>query len=148
MTETLALIKQLQLRKLYIQDDIDELTEKKHDIEEKLDKLILSIPYVMQKQPIRTQPIRDNSLKSKFCTPTNISDELADFLGKERGTEMARNEITREINKYIRCNNLQDKENCRNINPDAKLYTLLKLKPTDELTYFNIQRYISPHINS
>jgi chromatin remodeling complex protein RSC6 len=87
------------------------------------------------------------SLKSKFCTPSNISDDLAEFLGKERGTKMARSDISREINKYIRENNLQDKENKRIINPNNKLSTLLKLNDRDELTYFNLQRYISPHCN-
>jgi len=85
------------------------------------------------------------SLKSRYLTPTKISDKLADFLGRERGTEMARNEIIRVINKYIRDNNLQDNKNKRNINPDEKLSMLLKLNPDDELTYFNINRYISPH---
>ena len=89
----------------------------------------------------QTQP----SLKSRFCTPSKISDELADFLGKERGTQMARSDVTREINKYIRINNLQDNENKRNINPDDKLSRLLKLNHSDELTYFNLQRYISSH---
>jgi hypothetical protein len=87
------------------------------------------------------------SLTSKYITPYKISDDLADFLGKEKGTEMARTEITREINKYIRENNLQDKENKRNINPNDKLSTLLKLNETDELTYFNLHRYITPHCN-
>jgi len=87
------------------------------------------------------------SLKLKFCTPTKISDDLADFLEKERGTEMSRSDITRNINKYIIENNLQDKENKRNINPNDKLSALLKLNDTDELTYFNLQRYISPHCN-
>ena len=58
---------------------------------------------------------------------------------------MARTEVTRDINKYIRTNNLQDKENGRKIIPDSKLATLLKLNETDELTYFNLQRYMSPH---
>ena len=88
-----------------------------------------------------------SSLKSKFCTPSKISDDLADFLGKERGTKMARTDVTREINKYIRIHDLQDKENKRNINPNDKLSTLLKLSDTDELTYFNLQRYISSHCN-
>jgi chromatin remodeling complex protein RSC6 len=82
---------------------------------------------------------------SGFVKPTKISDELASFLGKEKGSEMARTDVTREINHYIRAHNLQDKENGRKINPDAKLATLLKLKKTDELTYFNLQRYMSPH---
>jgi len=86
-----------------------------------------------------------NRAPSGFVKPTKISDELASFLGKDKGTEMARTEVTRDINKYIRTNNLQDKENGRKINPDTKLAALLKLKKNDELTYFNLQRYMSPH---
>lgn len=86
-----------------------------------------------------------NRAPSGFVKPTKISDELAKFLEKPIGSEMARTEVTRDINKYIRTNNLQDKENGRKINPDTKLATLLKLKKTDELTYFNLQRYMSPH---
>lgn len=86
-----------------------------------------------------------NRAPSGFVKPTKISDELAKFLEKPTGTEMARTEVTRDINKYIRTHNLQDKENGRKINPDTKLAALLKLKKTDELTYFNLQRYMSPH---
>ena len=86
-----------------------------------------------------------NRAPSGFVKPTKISDELASFLGKDKATEMARTEVTREINQYIRTNNLQDKDNGRKINPDTKLAALLKLKKTDELTYFNLQRYMSPH---
>ena len=88
-----------------------------------------------------------NRAPSGFVKPTRISDELAKFLEKPAGTEMARTDVTREINKYIRSHNLQDKENGRKINPDSKLSTLLKLKKTDELTYFNLQKYMSPHFS-
>lgn len=86
-----------------------------------------------------------NRAPSGFVKPTLISDELASFLGKDQGTEMARTEVTREINKYIRANALQDKDNGRKINPDAALSSLLKIGTGDELTYFNLQRYMSPH---
>jgi len=86
-----------------------------------------------------------NRAPSGFVKPTRISDELAKFLEKPAGTEMARTEVTRDVNKYIRTNNLQDKENGRKINPDSKLAALLKLKKTDELTYFNLQKYMSHH---
>jgi chromatin remodeling complex protein RSC6 len=86
-----------------------------------------------------------NRAPSGFVKPTKISDELASFLGKDKGSEMARTDVTREINTYIRAHKLQDKENGRKINPDTKLAALLKLKKTDELTYFNLQKYMSPH---
>lgn len=86
-----------------------------------------------------------NRSPSGFVKPTLISVELATFLGKEAGSEMARTEVTREINEYIRTHSLQDKTNGRKINADASLMALLKLKEGDELTYFNLQRYMSPH---
>ena len=60
---------------------------------------------------------------------------------------MARTEVTREINKYIRAHDLQDKQNGRKINPDKKLSDLLKYTSDSEveLTYFNLQRYMGPH---
>lgn len=86
-----------------------------------------------------------NRSPSGFVKPTKISDELASFLSKDKGSEMARTEVTREINTYIRTHKLQDKDNGRKINADKKLTALLKLQPKDELTYFNLQKYMSPH---
>jgi upstream activation factor subunit UAF30 len=98
-----------------------------------------------QKQSSKRKRKSGNRAPSGFVKPTRISDELSSFLAKPVGSEMARTEVTREINKYIRTHNLQDKTNGRKIIPDAKLATLLKLKKTDELTYFNLQKYMSPH---
>ena len=98
-----------------------------------------------QKSQAKRKRKSGNRQPSGFVKPTKISDELAKFLEKPVGSEMARTDVTREINKYIRSHNLQDKDNGRKINPDAKLQTLLKIKKTDELTYFNLQRYMSPH---
>jgi upstream activation factor subunit UAF30 len=86
-----------------------------------------------------------NRAPSGFVKPTLISNELAAFLNKPVGTEMARTEVTREINAYIREHKLQDKDNGRKIIADKKLTSLLKLKKGDELTYFNLQKYMSPH---
>ena len=85
---------------------------------------------------------------SGFIKPTLISPELATVLGKPSGTEMARTEVTREINKYIKAHKLQDPENGRKINPDAPLAKLLESRKDDALTYFNLQRYMSPHFPS
>jgi hypothetical protein len=86
-----------------------------------------------------------NRAPSGFVKPTLISNELASFLGKPEGSVLARTEVTREVNAYIRAQKLQDKDNGRKINPDAKLLKLLKLKKGDELTYFNLQKYMAVH---
>jgi upstream activation factor subunit UAF30 len=98
-----------------------------------------------QKSQAKKKKKSGNRQPSGFVKPTKISDELASFLGKEKGSEMARTDVTREINKYIVSQQLQDKENGRKINPDAKLQKLLKLKQGEELTYFNLQKYMSQH---
>ena len=100
---------------------------------------------VAQKQSSKRKRKAGARAPSGFVKPTRISDELATFLAKPAGTEMARTEVTRDINKYIREHNLQDKSNGRQINPDSKLASLLKVAKTDVLTYFNLQRYMSPH---
>jgi chromatin remodeling complex protein RSC6 len=84
---------------------------------------------------------------SGFLKPSLISDELAMFLGKPLGTEMTRVHVNKELNAYIKDNDLQDKENSRKINPDEKLSNLLRLKEDEEdkLTYFTLQRYLKQH---
>jgi hypothetical protein len=84
---------------------------------------------------------------SGFVKPTLISDELAMFLGKPLGTEMARTDVSRAINRYINKNGLQDSDDDRKINPDEKLTNLLRLKEKEKekLTYFNLQKYMKPH---
>ena len=100
---------------------------------------------VAQKSSSKRKRRVGNRAPSGFVKPTLISDELAQFLDKPSGSEMARTEVTRDINKYIRAHNLQDVSNGRKIIPDAKLSALLKIGASDELTYFNLQRYMSPH---
>ena len=98
-----------------------------------------------QKANIKRKRKSGNRAPSGFVKPTLISDQLADFLGKAHGSELARTEVTREINQYIRANSLQDKDNGRIIKPDAKLKALLGVKDSEELTYFNLQKFMSPH---
>jgi len=98
-----------------------------------------------QKTASKKKRSSGNRAPSGFVKPTRISDELALFLGKEKGTELARTAVSKEINAYIRAHSLQDKENGRKIHADAKLSKLLKLGKDDELTYFNLQKYMKNH---
>lgn len=82
---------------------------------------------------------------SGFTAPTRISDELAIFLNKEVGTEMARTAVSKEIHQYIQANGLARKDNGRFIVPDDKLRKILKCTKEDEISYFNLQTYLKPH---
>lgn len=82
---------------------------------------------------------------SGFAKPSAISEELTVFLGVEPGTLMARTEVTKKLNEYVKQNNLRNPKNQREIFPDTKLKALLKSKDGDEVTYFNLQRYMKHH---
>ena len=82
---------------------------------------------------------------SGFAKPTIISEALCSFLGKPQGTEMARTEVTKHLTTYIKEHNLQDPQNKRTILPDKKLQKLLQTKKDDEVTYFNLQKYMKVH---
>lgn len=82
---------------------------------------------------------------SGFAKPLSVTDDLCLFMGKNSGTKIARTEVTQYLIKYIKDNNLQNDENKKTIIPDKKLKNLLKLKKKDELTYFNLQKYMNVH---
>ena len=58
---------------------------------------------------------------------------------------MARTEVTRFIIKYIKDNNLQAQSEKKRIIPDEKLQKLLNSDSGEEITYFNIQKFMNKH---
>ena len=88
---------------------------------------------------------KGNRKPSGFATPTKISNDLCKFMNKPTNSEAARTEVTKYIISYIKENNLQSSDNKRIIQPDNALKTLLKPKQKDEITFFNIQRYMNKH---
>jgi len=110
-----------------------------------LEKAVTREVKAAQKASSKRKKSSGNRAPSGFVKPTLITDELAAFLGKEKGSLLARTAVSKEINAYIRANKLQDPANGRKINADAKLAKLLKLAKTDELTYFNLQKFMKHH---
>ncbi len=78
---------------------------------------------------------------SAFMKPVEVSDALAEVVGKG---PMARTEVTKKLWDYIKKNKLQDKDNKRNILPDAKLAKVLGSQPID---MFKMTSKVSKHLN-
>ena len=88
---------------------------------------------------------KGNRKASGFAVPTKISNDLCKFMGKPEGSEMARTEVTKYIIHYIKSKNLPDKKNKKVIKPDTALKSLLDVKSSDQVTYFNLQKYMNKH---
>ena len=82
---------------------------------------------------------------SGFAKPVSISKELCEFLNKQEETKLARTEVTKSIIKYIKDNDLQAETEKKRIIPDQKLQKLLNSDPGEEITYFNIQKFMNKH---
>jgi chromatin remodeling complex protein RSC6 len=96
----------------------------------------------------RAAPVDENAPKrapSGITKPTKVSDAMCEFMGRPHGELVARTEVTKFITNYIKTHNLKDEAVKRHINPDAKLRALLNIPQGDQLTYFNLQKYMTSH---
>ena len=82
---------------------------------------------------------------SGFSKPGPVSDELRTFLKLGKDELIARTDVTKRINAYCKENKLQGEKDKRVLKADAKLKKLLRLGPKDELTFFNLQKYMKVH---
>ena len=91
---------------------------------------------------------KGNKKPSGFANPTKVTKELCEFMNKQEGTQIARTDVTKALISYIKANNLQNKDNKKIILPDQKLQFLLGIKQEEQLTYFNLQKYMNKHFIS
>ena len=90
-----------------------------------------------------------NALPSGITKPVVISDELAKFLNVPVGTLVPRNEVTKGVSNYVKLNDLSDPTNKQRFvlddRPMAKVLRSILGNPKEDVTYFNLQRYLKHH---
>ena len=135
---------ELQLSDIYssltnMKQFITQITNKVKDLEKLYRK--------EQKAVLKDKEKRNkgNKQPSGFAKPTQVSDELCNFMNKEKGSLIARTDVTKYIIQYIKDKDLQDKQKKNKIVPNESLKHLLGVGETDEVTYFNLQRLINQH---
>ena len=113
----------------------------------KLEKRVAKEQKVLHKKALGKGKRKNagNKSPSGFSKPGPISDELRTFLGVGKDELVARTEVTKKINTYCREKGLQDQKDKRKLLPDKTLTKLLRIGKGDELTFFNLQKYMKVH---
>ena len=112
----------------------------------KLEKRVAKDQKVVQKRVNgKRKRAPGSSSPSGFSKPGKVSDELRTFLKLGKDDLIARTEVTKRINAYCKEHNLQGEKDKRILKADKTLMKLLRLKKGDELTFFNLQRYMKVH---
>lgn len=126
---------------------ISTLQQQVRTVEKNVKKELKNIKKDKNKEKIKTK-----RAPSGFAKPTKVTKELCQFMDKPEGTEIARTEVTKALVSYIKNNNLleQGEDSKKKIIPDDKLKTLLGIDNNEinDLTYFNIQKYMNKHFYS
>ena len=91
------------------------------------------------------KPRDPNAPKSGFAREGPVSEEMRKFLGMKKDELISRTDVTKRIHEYCKTKNLQNPSDKRQIKPDASLRKLLKMKKDDELTFFNLQKFMKIH---
>lgn len=91
---------------------------------------------------------RARAANNGFNRQQEISPELRAFMKAPEGATASRSEVTKFVNEYIKANGLKDESNGRKINMDDTLRNLLKPDEGIEVTFLNLQKYLSRHYPS
>ena len=125
-----------------LMERMDSLEKEARQSKYEIKKVMKSVEKKIKSKKRKVDPNRE---PSGFAKPALLSDELCKFLKLEKGSKMARTEVTQKVNEYIKANKLQNQDNKKKISPDKVLSNLLKVTDKDDLTYFSMQKYLKDH---
>jgi chromatin remodeling complex protein RSC6 len=111
------------------------------------DLILLNREYQRTSRPVQKKKLfkkNDNS-RSGITQEVGVSKELETFLGIQPGSKISRTSVTRAVTEYIKTHNLQNPQNRRHIILDNTLSKLLNPGSNEDVTYFNLQKYLKVH---
>ena len=125
-----------------IESVLTEMTALRNELKS-LTKLVRKIK---AKQDDPTGEKSANRAKNNgFNREQKISEKLRVFLNLPEGKLVSRSTVTRSINEYVKANGLKHPDNGRVLVLDAKLRDLLEPPADVQVTFLNLQKFLSPH---
>ena len=85
------------------------------------------------------------SANNGFNRKQDVSPKLREFLSLPEGELISRSEVTKLITAYVKEQGLKHPDNGRVIIMDDKLTKLLEPPADTQITFLNIQKFLSPH---
>jgi len=123
---------------------LSELTALRKDFDS-LTKLVRKLKTTVEDPNGEKAAARRNNPNNGFNRPRQVTPALKEFLGLAPDATISRTEVTKGVYGYIREHNLKHPDNGKIIMPDAKLKALLDTDDETQITFTNIQKFISPH---
>ncbi len=87
----------------------------------------------------------ERSKNNGFKKPLDVTEALRTFLGLAEGEQISRSEVTKRVSAYVTSQNLKHPDSGKVIVLDDKLKVLLNAPEGEQITFLNIQKYLSPH---
>lgn len=85
------------------------------------------------------------SANNGFNRKQDVTPKLREFLSLPEDELISRSEVTKRINAYVKEQGLKHPDNGRVIIMDDKLTKLLEPPVDTQVTFLNIQKFLSPH---
>ena len=120
-----------------------ELDVNIENIEEKLYNIKSIITELTSEVKILQKKLSKRVKRKKKETLRKIKPELAQFMNLDEKICVSREDIIRFISKYVKTQNLQNKNNKSSFVVDDKLSILLKLDKGTNITFLAINKLIS-----
>ena len=125
-----------------IESVLEEITALRSDIK----SLSTIVRKIKAKQDDPTgEKAASRAKNNGFNRKQAISEKLRIFLELPEGELVSRSTVTRAINSYVTENNLKHPDNGRILMLDDKLKNLLQPPADVQITFLNLQKYLSPH---
>mgnify|MGYP001301941326 CR=1 FL=1 len=139
-----------QEKKVVTVESVMEELAKMKELHAQVGKMIQATTQMVKKlgktmQPKKKRTRKAQTAPSGFARPGPITHELSTFLGSPKGEPVARTTVTKQMSAYIKDKGLQNPERKREIVLDDSLAKLFKMKVSDTIEYFEIQKLLKNH---